>query len=220
MKRVETNMIWGLLLIALGLLFFLQTLGLVGSAWGIVWGLAFAAAGGIFTWRFWVDRTGTWWAVIPGFTLVGVGVLTLMAGFGMDAQNGPVMGALFLAAIGASFAVVYWARRDFWWAIIPGGAMLTFALIALISTWYDGPALGALFFFGLGATFAALYFVPVPTGRPGWSLIPAGVLGVLGVLVLLTTSEVVNYAWAVALILAGIYLLYRQWSGGTMARRH
>ena len=37
---------------------------------------------------------------------------------------------MFLGTIGLSFWVIYLTRRDFWWAVIPGGALMTLALVA------------------------------------------------------------------------------------------
>ena len=42
-----------------------------------------------------------------------------------------------------------------------------------------------------------------------WPLIPAGVLLVMGLLMAVAVTELLNYLWPAALILAGGYLLFR-----------
>jgi hypothetical protein len=42
--------------------------------------------------------------------------------------------ALFLAALSLAFWAVYLTRREQWWAIIPGGALATLALVAALDT--------------------------------------------------------------------------------------
>jgi hypothetical protein len=60
----------------------------------------------------------------------------------------------------------------------------------------------------MAATFTLVYFL---TGEPRqrWALIPAGILGAMGVLLMLSLGGIVNYVWALALIVAGVYLLSR-----------
>ena len=43
----------------------------------------------------------------------------MLIGFGD--KLGAWGGALFLGSIGLAFWVIYFVRRDFWWAVIPGG---------------------------------------------------------------------------------------------------
>jgi hypothetical protein len=45
-------------------------------------------------------------------------------------------------------------------------------------------------------------------GRMRWPLIPGGVLFLMGVLLTLSETGLLNVLWPVALILAGIYLFF------------
>lgn len=190
-------------LVILGLLFLLQNFGFLGSLESLVWVVLFGLGGLAFLYVFASNRE-QWWAVIPGFTLLG---LSAVIGFGD--QMGAFAGALFLGAIGLSFWVIYFVRRDFWWAVIPGGVLMTLAAVAALSEYLPDRAAGSLFFLGLAATFLAVYLLPGPQARMSWALIPAGILGLLGVLVLLSLGGFFNYIWAVLLIVAGLYLLMR-----------
>ena len=71
-----------------------------------------------------------------------------------------------------------------------------------------------VFFLGLAATFGLVSQVSTPEGKMKWALIPAAVLAIMGFLFLLTLGGLMNYVWAVALILGGAFLIWR-----TLARR-
>jgi len=68
---------------------------------------------------------------------------------------------------------------------------------------------GGAFFLGLGITFALLYALPTGGARLTWAWIPSLVLLVMGVLISLSASGVMNTVWPLALIVAGIFLIYR-----------
>lgn len=219
MKRTNLNIIWGIVLIAVGVLALLQTLDFIQSGWEAVWAIVFGVAGLAFLWQFVSDPPGSWWAAIPGCTLLGLAFVMGVVTLGGADIAGPWLGALFMGSISAAFWLTYLVHRDFWWAIIPGGVLLSVAAVALFATWWQSEVLGAVLFFGMGLTFGLVSTVPTPQGRLTWALIPAGVFGVLGLAVLLAFNSAVNYIWALALIAAGIYLLFRQRGGGEMTRR-
>lgn len=192
-----------LLLIAVGVLFLLQNFGLMTFT-NLVWLIVFGGGGLVFLFVFAQDQE-QWWALIPGFTLLGLGTL-----IGFGDQLGELGGALFLGAIGLSFAVIYLIKRgDFWWAIIPAGALLSLALMIALTPYLEGMVLPAVLFLGLGVTFLLVYLATLDGKRMTWALIPAGILGVMGILFFLSVGGLVNYIWAVALIGAGAYLLLR-----------
>ena len=208
MKRFETTIAWGILLIACGVLFLLQNLGLLGNVTALVWALLFAAAGAVFLFVFLSDHAN-WWALIPGCTLLGIGAL-----IGLDelapAVANLIGGALVLGAIGLSFWIIYFIKREYWWAVIPGGTMLTLAVIATIdSAAVGGLGTGGILFLGLGLTFVLVSLLPRPEGQMKWALIPAAVLLVMGVALTAASASVLNYVWPAALVLVGLYLVFR-----------
>ena len=207
MRRFEARVIWGILLIAGGILFLLQNFGFLGGMLAFLWVLIFGTAGAVFLFVFLTNRAH-WWAVIPGFALLSLA--TLIALDQLVPQAGDAWGGtLFLGGIGLSFWVIYFVNREHWWAIIPGGVMLTLALIAGLASVLEGIETGGVFFLGLGLTFGLLYFVPTPQGRIKWALIPAAVLLVMGLLLGAAAAPLLNYLWPVALILAGLYHVFR-----------
>ena len=205
MKRLDQRLLWGLLLVAAGVFYLLQNLGYI--TWGsLVWAGAFGVGAVIFLGVFIQNRT-MWWALIPGFTLAGLGGLMVLQQVwpaGADQWGG----SLFLGAIGASFWVIYAVNRSFWWAIIPGGVLLTLAAVAATGN-SEGDFGGGLFFLGLAATFLLLGLSPTPNARLSWAFYPAGGLAVFGLLLLVGFGTAFNYLWPAALIVAGAFLLFR-----------
>lgn len=185
------------LLIAAGVLVLLDRLGWFAGITSWLWALAFLAAGGVFIAVFWRDRRH-WWALFPGFGLVGLAAAVLLGSSG---------GALFLALLGLAFAVVYAVDRRRWWAIIPAGSLATLALMAWVEVRWPGSEAAWVFFAGLAVTFAALLAQP-PERRQRWAVYPAAGLALMAVLTALTsrTGPIVVGALAV---LAGAVLLAR-----------
>lgn len=207
MKRLESRILWGLLLIAGGVLFLLDSLDIL--AIGVVlWPILIGIASLVFLFIFLTAPQSNWWAAIPGFVLLGLtGTIALdeLAPTVGEAWSG----SLFLGGIALAFWVIYLVNTEYWWAVIPGGVLLTLALVAGLSEALEGVEMGGVFFFGLGLTFALLAFLPTPEGRMKWALIPALALLVTGALITAAAAQVVNYLWPAVMILGGLYLLYR-----------
>ena len=198
MKRIEPSFVIGLILILVGGLFILQNMGILDNVGDVFWGGVFLAAGALFLFAF---ITGSWWAVIPGLTLAGIGVLILLP----DPLE-KYGGALFLGSISLAFWLVFvTAMRERWWAIIPAGTLTTLAIVSFLPEFVGGIETGAFFFFGLAVTFA---LVALLAGMR-WAWYPAAALGALGLVVLLAIGDIANYIMAAVLIGAGAFLLYR-----------
>lgn len=203
MKRFDLRIIWGGLLIAAGGLLLLQELGNVSGAWSIIWTFLFGIAGVGFLYLYLTDRS-QWWPLIPGLTLVSLAALILVEEFFPGITWG---GAIFLGGIGLSFWLIYFTNRDNWWAIIPGGVLLTLAAVAALEPVADDD--GGIFFLGLGITFALVGLLPTSQGRMQWAFIPAAVLLIMGIFLATPLLPLLNYIWPVALILLGGYLILR-----------
>ncbi len=73
-------------------------------------------------------------------------------------------GSIMLGAVGLSFFMIYIFHHEHWWAIIPGGVLMTLAFSAylafqigntLAGIKVDEIVLGSAFFLGLSLTFLA-----------------------------------------------------------------
>ncbi|MHB0870736.1 MAG: hypothetical protein ACYC5J_14985 [Chloroflexota bacterium] len=207
MRRIDARTLFGILLVLSGLLLLLQNLGILSVAWGVFWAVIFIAGGLAFLGVF-MERPANWWALIPGFTLLALGVLIVL-----DTTVPWVArswgGSLFLGGIGLSFWLIFLVSPRNWWAIIPGGVLVTLAVVAGLSPLVPGPASGGVFFLGLGLTFALVYLLGQTRDRMSWALIPAAILLLLGALTTASAVMVFAYVWPTLIILAGVYLVYR-----------
>ena len=208
MKRFDIHTIGALLLIVVGILILLQNFGILGVVVALVWALIFAAGGAIFLYLFLIERARYWWAVIPGFGLLSLAALIALDVF-FPRISDALGGAIFLGGVGLAFWVIYFQKREHWWAIIPGGALFTLAVLTALSSIFKGAETGGVLFLGLGLTFGLLYFLPTPRGRMKWALIPAAVLLAMGLLITAAATGILDFLFAAALIVVGLYLLFR-----------
>jgi hypothetical protein len=205
MRSWDARLIIGLLLIGGGLFYLLDTLEII--TWGgLVWGAA-ALVGGLAFLSVLARDRAAWWAALPGVILLSLAVLIGLDYFA-PAIGDQWGGAIFLGGIGAAFLVVYALNRANWWALIPGGVLLTLALVTGLDD-VAGINGGGVFFLGLAATFAVVALLPTPHGAMRWAFLPAAVLGLMGLLLLVGFERGLNFIWPVALILAGLFLLTR-----------
>lgn len=204
--RSTLNILWGLLLVLAGALFLLDNLGFVDVQGNIV-GVIIGVGGLAFLSVYLADREH-WWAIIPGMTLLGVAAL-ILAGSYFPRLTDRWGGSFVMVGIGLAFLLIYLTRREFWWALIPAGVMGTLAVVIGLDDIIQGIETGGIFFLGLGLTFAIVALIPNPQGSMKWAYIPAGILGGIGLLILIVSSAVINYLWAVLLIAVGLFLLLR-----------
>lgn len=199
MKRIDPSIVFGLTLILAGGLFVLQNMGILDNVGDVFLGAIFLAAGALFLFMFF---TGSWWAVIPGCVLAGIGALILLPD-SLEIYGG----ALFLGSISLAFWLVFaTAPRERWWALIPAGVLTTLALVTFLPDLVGDDATGSIFFFGLALTFLLVALL-VPNMR--WAYYPAAALAFVGLLALLALGSIANYVWAILLIGVGGYLVYR-----------
>lgn len=155
-KKWDMRLAWGGLLVLGGILFLLQNLGyfnIDNLAWGIVFGIV-----GLLFLSVPIGNRANWWGVIPGMVFLGLAALMILSPlYHRGAQL--FGGSLFLGMIGLSFGIIFLLQPTFWWALIPGGTLITLAIVALASQIVTGFETGSLLFLGLGLTFCLLTFV-------------------------------------------------------------
>jgi hypothetical protein len=194
----------GILLVLAGLVLLLNNFGIIQLNWEMLVGPLFGIGGLVFLAVYLLDRDN-WWALIPGFVLIGLGIIFFM-GQNLESMAEELGGAVFLGLLGLAFLLIYITHRENWWAIIPGGVLVTLAGVTLIPE--DSVLMGGAFFLGLAVTFGLVYILPSPSGRMKWALYPAGILLILGILVMLGATNLLNYVWPLALLIAGAYVIY------------
>ncbi len=207
MDKRMMNIVWGIVIILLGIILLLVTTDVlfteVDASWmfGILFFLSFIIFVGLYV----SMQRKQFWPLIPGITSLGLCILILSEKIGIQ----PNIGAgFFILFIGLSFLAIFIFHSIHWWAIIPAGMIGSVSLVI-----FFGQILGVgLMFLGMGVTFIALYFILL--NRPEkhwWPLIPGGILAFMGMLFLFFDNvEFGNYVLPVALIIVGIILIFQQ----------
>lgn len=209
MKSSQSRLLVGLLLVASGALFLLQNLNIIRLPdLGELFLAAFFGLGALAFLAVYITNRAHWWALIPGSALAGIAGILFLEWLS-PALEAAIGGPLFLGAMAVGFLLIYLTERQQWWTLMPGGIMLTLAVVAGVDSLFGGNVGGVLFFVGLAATFGLVSIVPTEHGRQRWALIPAGVSLVLALITAASMLTFVDYIWPLALILLGAYLLFR-----------
>jgi hypothetical protein len=121
-----------------------------------------------------------WWAIIPGGILLVIGAVVLLN----QRLSPDLLGALLFVGIGLVFCLVYLlgpVKREVWWALIPGIALITSGLFIYVLTagreqllaklWPLVPVGGGLFL--LGRALARVRATPVEPIPPPTAAEPA-----------------------------------------------
>lgn len=209
MNRTFAPILGGVLLVLAGIAFLLNNFGIINldSLWAGAWALIFLAGGVAFLWTY-VQNTEQWWPLIPGFTLLGIGVQIAITLPGLRLFDF-LDGAIVLAGISLAFLAVYAVQRQQWWALIPGGIMASVAAMILFENLFPGRDWVIVMFLGMAATFGLIALMPGKEGRMTWAFIPALVFLAIGLFIFTPVIESFNLIFALALILGGGYLLFR-----------
>jgi hypothetical protein len=200
MKWPVLRVLWGLLLVAAGVIFLLNSIGTI-SIGENQWAIILLIGGFGFLSVFLADRQH-WWALFPAFGLLVGGVILFLENT-FPGLAGDFGGALALAGIGLAFLLIFLANFGNWWALIPAGVL--FSLAAMFILGFES---GGIFLIGLGLTFGVLGFVPTEHGRMRWAFIPAVVLLLLGGFITLLSYNLFAMLWPLGLIAAGVVIIY------------
>jgi hypothetical protein len=207
MKRDQSRIIWGGLLILAGIFFALQEFNVLGNAIDYIWMIILAAGSGVFLWVYFTKQE-QWWAIIPGLTLLGLAFTAFSSTLNI-LPDGNFTGAVFLGCVGLAFWLVYLRQITQWWAIIPGGVLLTLALVTVVGDLFA--ATQVFFFLGLAVTFLMVAVLPNQGQDTRWAFIPAAILSVMGIATFAPFRTMMMIIWPAALIVLGIYLIFKNW---------
>jgi hypothetical protein len=151
------------------------------------------------------DRS-QWWPLIPSYVLLLIAVMIALVetGLMMDAW----IATFVLAGIGVPFLVVYLLNRQNWWALIPAYVMFVIGLmVGLIDAGVlRDTIIPAYVFLSIALPFFVVYIADT---SQWWPLIPGGIMGLMGVIFLMT-GEFFAYVVPILIILAGALILGRQ----------
>jgi hypothetical protein len=222
-----SDIFWGGLFLAIGLIFLTLLFG--GHWWSAFPGFTLVALGALillpksledfggalflggiglsFWYVYFTSRVERWWAIIPACVLTALAVMIVAS-----ARYEDLGGAIFLGGIGLAFLIVFLTdRAERWWALIPAGVLITLAGVTIAAGRFGEFQTAGFFFFGLAITFL---LVALLTGMR-WAYWPAFALGVMGLLGIASLLEFANYLWAVVMIAAGGFMLFRYFTNRT-----
>lgn len=182
----------GLLLVILGGLALLSNIGLFHGLGNVAGALLFAAGGALLL-RAYGGRAERLVVLVFGFALFGLAAAAI---------GGRLSGLLFLGLLGLGFVTVWANHRRHWWALIPGGVLLSLGLVAGLDSLFPRFDAGPVLFLGFAATFAAL--TRLPEHAQPWGIYPA-----IACVVVALLGLTVGGGWLLPLILiaGGAYLL-------------
>lgn len=212
----KSQAILGILLVLIGALLILQGMNYLQGTWeNVLWTVVSGTAGTYLLYLFFSSRKRWWW-LIGGSLLIGVMIEHLL--FLLYPQIGAMLGdTILLCILGLSFIGVFLSNRTNWWAMVPGGVLVTIGLIELTeNTDYLLIDSNILLFLGLGFTFLLLYLIPTPVGRLHWAIYPSIPLLLVGAFLAYSSEDVLwQLAGPIVIILAGMYFIFNTFRQNT-----
>lgn len=199
-KNSNVKWVWGIVLIGMGVLFLVTDLldKMIGF---LIPGFILAGVGLVF-YTIYARDNKHWWALIPAYAMWLLAAIFVMIALWFPAEW---IVAVSLLGAGFPFLYVYLQDNKRWWALIPAYAIAAFAGLPIM-IWLDIRAelIIAYFMFANALPFLYIY---LRDKKQWWALIPAGVVGSVGLILMLAGAA--RYV-PVVMIVLGIYLIIRQ----------
>jgi hypothetical protein len=156
-------------------------------------------------------KRGNW---VVGGLLIAVGAMFLLWQVIPSNISTALAFIAGLSGVGVTFLAVYLNNREHWWALIPSYVMFAVAgIIFLAAILNVGYLVAPYVMFAIAIPFL---YVFVHNREHWWALIPAGIMGSIGVGLLVgATASLIAPAIPVLMIIFGVYLLIRTMGGGS-----
>jgi len=196
------SLIWGSILILFGIVALVEMYADL-TAW--VWSAVLALAGLVVFSVYLTDRSD-WGLLIPAYVMWAIaGLIALIE---LEILRDEAIATYVMAVIALPFLVVFLRDREQWWALIPAYVMVAIGvMIGLIGLGTLNDLLvPAYVMFAIALPFFVVYARDTTNW---WALIPGGIMGLMG-LAFLIAETAVEYVGPVVLILAGVWILVRQ----------
>ena len=207
MEKAKSNLVFGSLLVLIGLAYLLNNLDIIFIESEVAVSTIFLAIGAYLLFKF--SKTKAMGFLIMGaiFTFIGL-VIWLESIPGFDDQ---FIGVIVLWTAAALFSYGFLKNSENWGFLIPAGILFTIgSMVWLEMVLYNEDVLGSVFFLGLGSTFGFLYLIRNDENRLDWAKVPALCLVAFSGFLFLVTSDslITDMFFPVVLILLGGYLVY------------
>jgi hypothetical protein len=197
-------MIWGGLLILVGVALLVEAYTDL-SAWAWV---ALLIVAGFLAFGVYLTDRSEWALLIPAYVMWAIALLVAL--IELNVLRDESVATFVLAVIALPFLAVFLRDRAQWWLLIPAYALLAIGvMVGLIGAGIlDDLLVPAYVMFAIAIPFLVVY---ARDRKLWWSLIPGGIMAVIGLSFLLAEAAI-EYVAAAALILVGVWLLVRQFT--------
>jgi hypothetical protein len=147
-----------------------------------------------------------WWPLIPAYVMLLIAIMIPLDE--LNILQDAFIATYILGGIAFPFLFVYARDRSNWWALIPAYVLLSVGImVGLIDTRVLSDMLiPAYVMFSIAIPFL---FVYVRNPSEWWPLIPGGVMGLIGMVFLLSERSTRIIA-PVLVIVVGVFILLRQ----------
>lgn len=182
MKKKWLSIFWGIILIAAGVLFMLNNMGILNFQYwsNTTWVLSFGAAAVLFLVTYLLQGVRYWCWLFPATVSAGI---ALVIGLNDTALGRQIGGTPILAAVALPFFVAFFTdTQKNKWALIPAWVMTVITAIVFLADKADGNLVGALVLYSIGLPFLVVYLTDK---KQNWALIPFGVMTAIGTIPLL-----------------------------------
>jgi len=149
---------------------------------------------------------------IVGLSLLFIGVLIILANFGVIEIVWENLWPLFLLIPGIVFELSYFIYRKDAGLLVPGGILITYGLLFLVNViygWRLMEYLWPIFPLGVAIGLFQLYLFGV---REKGLLIPVGILGAISLFFLINNLLFVDFRVlaGIVLVVIGIWIIFRK----------
>jgi hypothetical protein len=201
-KTGRQGIVWGGLLLLLGLLLLIETFTDL-SAW--VW-IAALVLGGLGASTLYLADRSSFGNLIPSYVMWAIALMVAL--ITLNVLNDEIIATFVLTAIALPFLVGFLRDRSKWGLLIPVYILLAVGLmVALIGAeLLEDLLVAAYVMFAIAIPFL---FVYVRDRKQWWALIPGGITAVIG-LSFLIAEAAAQYIVAIALVIVGGWILARQ----------
>ena len=147
-----------------------------------------------------------------GLLLLCIGVLLILANFGVIEIVWDNLWPLFLLIPGIVFELSYFIYRKDAGLLVPGGILITYGLLFLVNViygWHLMENLWPIFLLGVAIGLLQAYLFG---GREKYLLIPVGILGAISLFFLINNLVFIDFRLlaGILLVLIGIWIIFKK----------
>ena len=205
MKSNKHGLVWGGLLILLGVMSLVETFTTLGS-W--VW-IAILTVAGLGVYGLYAQERSEKWMLIVSYVLLTVAGLVMF--ITLNVLRDEAIATYVLTVIAIPFLVAYLqGDRTKWGLLIPAYILIAVGvMVGLIGVGFLNDLLiPAYVMIAIAIPFFVVY---ARDTKKWWALIPGGITAIIGFAFLIAESAV-QFVVPAVLILAGIWVLYRYYT--------